>query len=74
MTAGYVANIDNGHSGYFDESLVGVTYCGETFDPDEYDRKGVYGRSRPRASAKHTLLRLLDGDSCRVRAVREVNP
>ncbi|QCC60734.1 hypothetical protein NP511_01975 [Natrinema thermotolerans] len=39
MTTGYVVDLDNGHNGYCVESLVGVTYCGETFDPAAVDRE-----------------------------------
>lgn len=28
-----VAKLDNGHNGYCVENPVGVTYCGEAFDP-----------------------------------------
>ena len=45
MTTGYVVNLDNGHGGYCVESLVGVTYCGETFDPETIERERyVIGR------------------------------
>lgn len=39
MTTGYVADLDNGHNGYCIESLVGVTYCGRTFDPEDVERE-----------------------------------
>ncbi|AFZ74537.1 hypothetical protein [Natronobacterium gregoryi] len=39
MTTGYVVNLENGHDGYCVESLVGVTYCGETFNPETVDRE-----------------------------------
>jgi len=39
VTTGYVVDLDNGHNGYCVESLVGVTYCGETFDPSAVDRE-----------------------------------
>ncbi|WP_226479183.1 hypothetical protein [Natrinema amylolyticum] len=39
MTTGYVVNLDNGHNGYCVESLLGVTYCGETFDPTAVERE-----------------------------------
>ncbi|ADB63978.1 hypothetical protein Htur_5091 (plasmid) [Haloterrigena turkmenica DSM 5511] len=39
MTTGYVVNLENGHNGYCFESLLGVTYCGTTFDPATADRE-----------------------------------
>lgn len=37
MTTGRVVNLDNGHGGICVEALRGVTYCGETFDPEDHD-------------------------------------
>jgi len=39
VTTGYVVNLDNGHNGYCVESLIGVTYCGRTFDPKAVERE-----------------------------------
>jgi hypothetical protein len=39
MTTGYVVNLDNGHGGWCVEILRGVTYCGETFDPEAVARE-----------------------------------
>ena len=39
MTTGFVVQLDNGHNGWCVESLRGVAYCGETFDPDDVERE-----------------------------------
>ncbi|SEP98263.1 hypothetical protein [Natrinema salaciae] len=39
MTTGYVVNLDNGHNGDCVESLLDVTYYGETFDPEAANRE-----------------------------------
>jgi hypothetical protein len=39
VTTGYVVNLENGHNGWCVESLRGVTFCGETFDPDAVERE-----------------------------------
>lgn len=67
MTTGYVVNLDNGHSGYCVESLVGVTYCSETFDPEEFDRE-VYAVDRDADHPHNTLcFDCSKADSRRVR-------
>ncbi|AXR79013.1 hypothetical protein [Natrarchaeobaculum sulfurireducens] len=54
MTTGYVVNLENGHDGYCIESLVGVTFCGETFDPTT-DEREVYAIDRSE-DHPHTYL------------------
>ncbi|MDJ1433543.1 hypothetical protein [Halostagnicola sp. A-GB9-2] len=39
MTTGHVVNLDIGHNGFCVESLIGVTYCGRTFDPENHERE-----------------------------------
>lgn len=54
MTTGYVVNLDNGHNGYCVENLIGVTYCGRTFDPEDVDRK-LYAINRGHDHPHNTL-------------------
>ncbi|OVE83294.1 hypothetical protein [Natronolimnobius baerhuensis] len=54
MTTGYVVNLDNGHNGYCFESLVGLTYCGRTFDPEAVDRE-LYAIGRDEEHPHNTL-------------------
>ncbi|MCU4743483.1 hypothetical protein [Natronoglomus mannanivorans] len=54
MTTGYVVNLDNGHNGFCFESLLGVTYCGETFDPNTTQRE-LYAVDRDGDHPHNTL-------------------
>ncbi|SEW10538.1 hypothetical protein [Natrinema salifodinae] len=54
MTTGYVVNLENGHNGYCVESLIGVTYCGEAFDPTTVERE-LYAVDRGHDHPHNTL-------------------